>query len=186
MARLISTGLGDLLPMTRSEGRHVSLAIRRLCIQLGHFDDSPLPEDRTLLELGSAFEDLLAGALAARVERSDPGRYIRPGEQECDGIFGTPDLYDLTDHAVIEVKFTRLSTKHDPESTKFWKYWKQLQAYCHMMGTRRGRLHIIHINGDYKFGSLGSAPTYRVWGPDHGEFEESEIADTWSLIKAYS
>ena len=172
--------------MVRSEGKHVSHAIRKLCIQLGHFDDLPLPEDRSLLEIGSAFEDLLASSLAARVMTHEPDRYIRPGEQEHEGIFGTPDMIDLTDMAVIEVKFTKLSTKHDPESPKFWKYWRQIQAYCYMMGLTRGRLHIMHINGDYKFGTPGSMPTYRVWEPDGGEFTQSELESNWAMIRAWA
>ena len=187
MARLVSTGLKDLLPMAgRSDGKHVSHAIRKLCIQLGHFEDTPLPEDRSLLEIGSAFEDLLSESLMRRVAASDPERYFRPGEQECDGIFGTPDLFDLTDKAVIEVKFTRLSTKHDPESPKFWKYWRQIQAYCHMMGTTRGRLHILHVNGDYKWGTPGTQPVYRVWEPDGGEFSDAELESNWAMIRAYA
>lgn len=199
MAQLVSSGLQDLFPMIRSEGRHVSHAIRRLCIQLGHFDDRPLPEDRTRLELGSAFEDALIDALTSalinRVVASDPDRYVRLGEQSLDGIYGTPDLYDLHEQAVIEVKLTWLSLKWDPESPKFWKYWKQLQAYCHMLGTRRAKLWICHINGDYKYGNGDpckwchkevDGPHLHVWEPTDGEFAESELSDTWAMVKAYA
>lgn len=193
MAQLVSTGLGDLIPMVRSEGKHVSHAIRKLCIQLGHFEDTPLPEDRSLLELGSAFEDLLCGALATRVALSDPDRYARIGEQELDGVYGTPDLFDVTDHAVIEVKLTQMSVKHHPDSPKFWRYWKQLQAYCHMLGTNKGRLHIVH-EVDWSFGKLVCPHCnklmyrshYHVWEPDGGEFSQSELESNWQMIKAYA
>lgn len=194
MAQLVSTGLGDLIPMVRSEGKHVSHAIRKLCIQLGHFEDTPLPKDKSLLELGSAFEDLLAKSLMERVAISEPDRYVRLGEQECDGIFGTPDIFDITDHAVIEIKLTQMSVKHDPEGPKFWKYWKQLQAYCHMLDTRKGRLHIVH-EVDWSFGKMGKCPHcgeefgrshYHVWEPDGGEFKKEELESNWAMIRAYA
>lgn len=188
--------------MVRSEGRHVSHAIRKLCIQLGHFEDSPLPEDKTRMELGSAFEDALARALAERMRRSEPDRYAYIGEQCFEGVYGSPDIFDVTDHAVIEVKLTWLSIKHDPEGEKFWKYWKQLQAYCKMLDTRKGRLHIAHVNGDYSYGrgakvcpwckrdlkrdEVGDGPHYHVWEPDGGEFKQAELDSNWAMIKAYS
>jgi len=180
--KLVATGLPDLVPMDRSEGRHVSAAIRRLCIKFGHFDDSPFPDDKTRMELGSAFEDGLADFLARRIVASNPERYIRIGEQVLDGIYGTPDILDLETMTIIEVKLTWLSTKNDPDGKKFWKYWTQIKAYCHMLGIRRGQLWICHINGDYR----GSGPIMNVWEPDAGEFSEDELRTNWSMIRAYS
>lgn len=198
MPQLVSTGLKDLYPMVRSEGKHVSHAIRRVCIQLGHFDDSPFPDDKTRLEMGTSFEDSLVTALANRVQLSDPGRYIRPGELLHNGVYGTLDLFDVINWAVVEVKLTWLSTKWGPDSQKFWKYWKQIQAYCKLMSeftqseVTKGELWICHINGDWKFGGGGpcqwcgkpiDGPHLHVWAD---KFEQGEIDDTWNMIEKWA
>lgn len=193
MALLVKSGIDDLLPMVRSEGRHVSAGIRRMCLALGHYEDTPLPDDRSLLETGNAFEDLLIQAFIDRVAKSQPDRYIRPGEQCLDGVYGTPDLFDLYEHEVVEVKYTQLSVKNDPEGKKFWKYWMQLKAYCKMMGTLRGRLAIMH-GVDWNFGRIDcphcekpvNRSHYHEWRPDGGQFMESEVEDAWRAVKAHS
>ena len=217
MAQLVKSGIGELFPMVRTEGKHVSSAIRRMCIQLGHFDDRPLPADMSLLELGNSFEDALCAALAERFRISAPDRYIRIGEQEFEGIFGTPDLVDLepwldyapgswryefeqaTGPAGIEVKLTQMSVKHDPQSPKFWRYWKQMQAYGKMLDMRKWRLHIVH-EVDWSFGKMGECPHcgklvdrshYHEWEPsssgpnEPGLFTQREMDSAWAMVKAY-
>lgn len=193
MVELVSAGLGDLVPMVRSEGRHVSHAIRRLCIQFGHFEDTPFPQDKTRLELGSAFEDSQALALGSRLAlNGEPDRWIKVGEQEVDGIFGTPDYVDMVDTVGREIKLTWLSIKHDPEGKKFWKYWLQCKAYGYMLGLDTWYLHIAHIMGNYKYDNIepcpwcretGNGPHYHVWKK---QFTESELHDAWAMIKAYA
>lgn len=188
MPQLLRVGLPDLVPMERSQGRHVSHAIRRACIQLGHLDDTEMPEDKTRMEFGSAFEDFVAARVAVRW----PDRYIFVGEQCHEDIYGTLDLFDTQESAVVEIKWTALSTNNDPEGLKFWKYWKQIQAYCVMMGVNKGQLWVCHNNGDYKYGKGGpcqwcgqlvDGPHLHVW---QQEFSDSELADTWALVKAYA
>lgn len=94
MARvtLLSTRFPDLLPARgRSPGVHVSDVIRGLCVRLGYFD-----EERQLsvawAQLGQAHEQ----AIINRLKRHYPhGRYVIPGELQCDGLYLTPDLLDL-------------------------------------------------------------------------------------------
>ena len=195
MVELVQSGLDDLIPMVgRSEGKHVSHAIKRLCLQFGHYEDLPLPEDRSLLELGSAFEDLLAEKLCERVAKSEPDRYMRIGEQEKDGIYGTPDLVDIIERAVVEVKFTRFSIRQDPYGKGFWRYWAQIKAYCAMLEMDTGYLHVAHINGNYNrsrtesipcphCGKPGEGSHYHVW---KGTFNESELHDNWAMVRAYA
>lgn len=187
MAKLVAAGLGELVPMVRSEGKHVSHAIRKVCLQLGHFEDTGLPTDKIRFEMGSSFEDMLALSLAERYRVNNPNRFIRPGELVLDNIYGTPDLFDVEDMAVVEVKLTWMSGKWNPESTKFWKYWKQIQAYAHMLGVNKGRLCIAHVNYYTqvcpwcKEESVG--PHYHEWEED---FSEIQLLDTWNMIKAYA
>lgn len=179
--RLIARGIPELFPMKRGGDprSHVSYIVRDLCLKLGHFESSDDPNPNpNLMELGSTFEDLVADKLAERYARNDPDRYARPGELELDGLIGTMDLMDMFDWAVIEVKLTKMSSRHDIESDKFWKYWVQLQAYCKMIGTRRGRLHIGFINGDYR----GLEVDYQVW---EDEFTDDELNANWRMLVSH-
>lgn len=177
--RLIATGIPELLPMTRSGDprRHISHVINKLCLALGHYergeDDSrPI----SLMETGSAFQDAVATALAHRWAQNSPHRYLEPGELEKDGLIGTPDLYDVIDECIIEIKYTKISARHDPESEKFWKYWVQLKAYCYMMGVTKGRLHVGHVNGNYRDIDI----VYNVWEDD---FTVSDLWENWRMLR---
>ncbi len=178
--RLMSTGIPDLLPMERSDdpSRHVTAVIRYLCLKLGHFDDDGegvTVEQQTRMELGSAFEDLMVKALAARYEKNNY-RYVQPGELFLDGMIGTPDLLDVDDYAIEEIKLTWLSSNHPPEHKKLWKYWVQLKAYCRMAETQQGRLHVCYVNGDYR---EERGPTYRKW---EVEFTQQELHENWRML----
>lgn len=178
-------GIPDLLPMQeRSEGAHVSDIIRYLCIQLGHFEDAGdisdmEAEDQVRLltrwQLGSAMER----AIANRFSEHFPERYIQPGELSQDGLYLTPDLLDVEDYAVEEIKLTWMSTRHEPNSKKFWKYWVQLKAYCHVLQTGLGRLSVCFLNGNYRWGDPGASPVYRRW---EAEFTRQELQENWNML----
>lgn len=174
---IIRTGIAELLPMARSgdPARHVSAIIRSLCLRLGHFGDTGPITDFTRVELGSAFENAVAAGLARRYALAD-SRYVVPGELELDGLIGTPDLLDTVDLRVIEIKLTWISSRHDAESEKFWKYWVQAKAYCHMMDWREAELHIGHISGNYKD---QRSPIYNVW---HDTFSNKELNENWRML----
>jgi hypothetical protein len=178
--KLIASGLSELVPMQRSgdETHHVSWIIRELCIKLGHFTTSSMtPEQQTRMELGSVFEDAVVHALAARYASSDDS-FVQPGEFELDGLIGTPDLLDNQVGAltVIEIKLTWMSSRWDPEDVKYWRYWVQLMAYCKLVGTPHGRLHVCHINGDYRENRL---PDYKVY---EVEFSRAELDENWRML----
>lgn len=186
-SRIVTTGIRELAPMVRGgePGNHVSAIIRDLCIQLGHFDDDevdgPLDADalsrrQTRWELGSAFERCVIDALKLRTLEHQPDRYISPGELEVDGLLGNMDLYDLIDDAVLEMKLTWLSSKHDIESVKFWKYLVQIKAYCYMAKTRRGYLHVCHVMGDYR---ENQSPLYNV---HECLFDQRELIENWRML----
>lgn len=178
--KLIATGIPELIPMVRTGDprRHVSHIIRKLCLALGHFEDTGDP-NTSLMELGSAFEDAVATSLAKRWATAYPDRFIQPGELELGGLIGTPDLFDIIDNAIVEIKLTKISSRHDIESDKFWKYWVQVKTYCTMIGVNTGRVHIGHINGDYK----GIEVHYNVW---EDTFTPSELYENWRMISSHA
>jgi hypothetical protein len=171
--RLTSEGIPDLLPMLdRTDGCHVSSIIHDLCVRLRYFsnDDSSVLTT-TWAQLGCALED----SVVSRYERHYPDRYVRPGELYLDSLYGTPDLIDTVDWAVEEIKLAWMSSNNSPHSSKFWRYWVQVKAYCKMVGTNVGRLHACHVMGDYK----GGGPVYNVW---EGKFTDQELADNWAML----
>lgn len=178
---LLFEGMPDLLPMEgRSPGIHVSEVIHDLCIRLGHYEERELDSaGLTRMQLGSSFE----WAIANRWALQYPDRYLPMGEMEKDGIFGTPDLVDIEDWAVEEIKLTWVSSRHEPDSQKFWRYWVQIKSYCMMVGTNIGRLSVCHVNGDYKYNDGGGGPVYRKW---ERQFEDHELAENWRLITTHA
>lgn len=175
--RLVGEGMPDLLPMQgRSEGVHVSHIIHDLCLRLGHYkatdDEEKGPDRYTRMGLGSAWE----WALIERYTRTFVGRYSVIGELECDGFYLTPDMIDETDLAVHEMKCTWASSRHAADSEKFWRYWVQLKAYCKALGTTKGVLHVVFVNGDYRD---NRSPVYRVW---ECEWTQEEIDANWHML----
>lgn len=179
---LITTGIPELCPMIRTgeEVNHVSTILRSLCLKLGHYEDRD-EEDRpqTMWEIGSAFERSVIRSLTERYALTFPDRYLIPGTLAFDGLEGNPDLIDLVEDKVVEVKLSWMSSRHDPEGEKFWKYWKQGQSYAKMWGTRTVQVHVCHINGDYKYKN-GPEPIYNAW---EWEFYQHEIDETWRMLK---
>ena len=182
---LIHEGIPALDPMlNRSPGMHISTIIRSLCIRLGHFDPEKFNDDNkvTRFEMGNAFEDAVIHALRARWTKYDPDRYVDIGELEKDDLFGTPDLYDVIDDIIHEMKLTWMSSRRGPGDEKFWKYEVQIKAYCWMIESTTAHLHVAYLNGDYSYKSPGGDPTYRVW---KYEFTPSELAENWLMLKTH-
>lgn len=170
--RLVQAGLLDLFPMERSSGVHVSDPLQRILRSLDPARYTDEPPNQLRLNLGSALEHAIADAL----EKREPDRYVRPGELQLDGIFGTPDLIDLLDWTVCEIKLTWMSCRDaDPEDVKFWRYWVQLKAYCKMANAHRGRLWVVFINGDYR----EREPVGIAW---EQEFEQAELDENWGML----
>jgi hypothetical protein len=178
---LVEREIPDLLPMDhRAPGLHVSSIIHDLCIELGHYEDSSdkkLPMTR--LQIGQAIE----WALIERMRRHFPDRYGKVGELTLDGISGNADLFDHYDFITDEIKCTWLSARHadDPSSKKLWKYWVQLKAYCRMLETGIGRLHIVCLNGYYTYKD-GDGPQYRLW---KAAFSRKELDDNWAMLRKH-
>jgi len=157
----------------------VSSAIHRImkAIYPDRFTDAPIDQVRALL--GNAVEKAVIAALHERY----PGRYVIPGELHYDGIYGTPDLWDIEDHpdgpATVEVKCTWASSRRaeDIEDSWFWRYWVQAKSYAKMAGMRRTVLIIVFIVGDWKSGP----PIALAWEDLH---TDEELDTNWDMIKA--
>ena len=155
--------------------------------QLGAWASEEHHQVHTLTQLGCALEH----AIANRYSKQFPNRFICPGEVCKDGIFLTPDLWEPTPHASLlapygiidEIKFTKYSTKRSFGDDEFWSYETQLKSYCHVFGTKVGRLKICHVNGDYSFSKERGGATFNEW---RGEFTEGELRGNWAMLLKHS
>lgn len=172
---LIRDTAPSLLPMKRTPGQHISPLITQLQVALGHFDPQDKDNIAAVFELGNALEH----AIVERLAMDDPDRYDRPGEVKCDGLIGTPDLFDYTLNADTEIKCTWASTKHGPGSKKFWGYECQMKCYCYMSGWTKSVLHVCFLNGNYLWNSATWGPQWRTW---EYQFTEMELAQNWKMI----
>lgn len=176
---LISQNIPDLLPMQRSAGLHHSDVLSDLAIRLGWYEKSELSMSR--LQLGCALEDMLA----QRYAQHYPDRFIRIGELDIDGLPITPDLtdtwgYKFTSQSPIiprEIKLTWLSSRHDPSSDIFRRFWWQIKSQCIAMNTDYGMLDITHINGKYDYAN--PSVDSNVWGQ---KFTQKELSDHRTVI----
>lgn len=153
----------------RSVGLHVSQIIRHMMVTSGLEEQSDFTEDdlNQFAVIGRLWEQMLADTMFK------PPRYQRPGEIECDGIYGSPDAVDTEDCTLAEYKVTWKSSNRAIES--FFKYMLQVKAYCYMLGLTRCRLYVCFICGNYK----PPLPQFKAW---EIEFSPHELKDNWRML----
>jgi hypothetical protein len=171
---LEETEMPDLCPMLgRSKGIHVSTVVNYIAKERGYLPRMDKIFPVVWGQLGKAFENSIARSYRIHY----PGRFVDLGELELDGIYGTPDLYDLEQDCIDEIKLAWLGSKRTPADKKFWRYIAQLKSYCRMADTRIGRLKVCHLFSDY----AGSPPCYRQY---LFRFSKFDLASNWALIKS--
>jgi hypothetical protein len=202
IVRTIPGSLPDLLGAKQYTPRtnltaHVSAIIKHILIGLDPKryggtrgpGGEPSEAARNMWEIGLAFEDVLSQALVDRFTINTAGhvaglpRYFRPGEFTADRITGTPDILDILDRCVEEWKCTWMSSRLPLEDDKFWHYWVQLKAYLKLVGYRKGRLRVLHLNGDYSRDGQGPCPVFRCV---EAEFTQVEIDENWAMLKSHA
>jgi hypothetical protein len=171
----VVTTVNDLTVVTgpaRSAGLHVSSIIKAILLRLE-------PErfggelDHNRIQLGFTVERVIEEAWRAR--RVD---VIRPGEIVKDGIAGSPDgvRFDEAGAIVEEIKCTWMSNRGCPDDKKFIHWLWQIKAYCHLLDTRRARLSVFFVNGDY---AKNREPQFCAWDL---AFHDGEIAENWMML----
>lgn len=170
----------------RSKGLHVSTIYR----DIEHTMNGDRPPDSELSPselkrlgnyraMGFAWERAIEHSL---VDAFATGTVIRPGEFTLDGIHCTPDLFDIEDYALEEWKATWRSMNridragiYNALDKDFWVWGVQMKAYLRVLQTRRARLRVFFVNGDYR----ESGPRTRGWQLD---FTQKELDDNWAML----
>ena len=96
-------------------------------------------------ELGGALEDVLADAIVRRLPS-----WVKPDPQACDGVWMSPDGYSAKTRTIDEIKATWKSARNFRETAKFHGYTIQTLAYMKGWKATRGRIHVVHLNGDWR------------------------------------
>jgi len=159
--------------MYRKPGLHLSDIIQYLCLSRGMFKETPT--NSTRLQLGLAFE----WATKARY-RADPRYNYVEMPFTKDKIHCNPDFVDLN-MSVDEFKLTWLSSSKGWDADAFWKYIIQVMAYCYGLDYNTGRLHVCHVNGDYKWGTPGAEPTCPVY-EEH--WTRRDLLRNWEMLRS--
>lgn len=122
---------------------------------------------------GFLWEHVYGMAHREALERED---LVRPGEMYLDGITGSPDLVDLINWRLIELKFRWMSAwKFDQLEKYFWLELVQVKGYCKMAGMNEAELWVFFVNGDYR------PPRPNVRG-NLLTFSDQEIDESWGVI----
>ena len=102
---------------------------------------------------------------------------IRPGEMCIDGIFLTPDGYNIETEQLEEYKYTSKSSKGGIYDNPKFRRWLQYQipAYLHALNLTVCCLRVYFSRGDYTDGKP-------IWMEYTIEYQEQEIAEIWEMI----
>lgn len=130
------------------------------------------------MALGLAWEEWWSKQLEAEY-----GAVFHPGEQECDGIIGTPDgicavkLDDGREVVVVEeIKLSYFSQAREfTDGCWELRLW-QVLGYCKMMGLNHGRFWVMHLNGGYR------PPAEPEFEELVFEFTNEEIDANWRMV----
>ena len=188
----------------RSPGVHVTGIIRAIAMETGilkmeQIEDLALVEIRPSMRfddpvvalrvcMGLAWEDFYI-----REVLGSEGVIPHPGEYCVDGVYMSLDGEALTQVIVDnqpqhklkvhEVKCTYKSTatvgETEGELLGQFLWLAQIKAYCKAAGTNLADLHVLFVNGNYKY------PLQPVKRRFHLEFEDWEIEDNWNMLCAY-
>ena len=160
----------------RSKGRHQSEIIKYIMTRLEpkRFAGSGEPDSK-LWEIGFIWEEI-----AARVLTRKFGIIKHQVELERDGIFMTLDGWNSKLQRVREYKATKISSRHQITSNRYWHWHAQLKGYCLEMGTREAEIIPLYINGGYesaggRFGAVACRPVVV-------EYSRGEIRENWDMM----
>ena len=130
---------------------------------------------RATFEVGHTVEDMLAATLSGRLgwEKPKPRR-------SAEGIWCSPDGWNASTGTLDEMKATWKSAKDFQGGTKWQLYVWQMLAYAHVFKAKRVRLHILHMNGDWRPPRPMPPKTY-ILRPT-----PREIAENWSMITTHA
>lgn len=175
---------GQPMGLGRSAGDHLSQIIKFIGFEQGErWGNQPTFGDPGLtLAFGFMFESAFDSIFSRYMQ------YQRQVEQQgeicSDGIYMTPDGFNVADGYVEEYKATWRSMKkwNVDFADHFWHWLIQVQGYCHGLGTNKARIIAFFTQGSYKFGDpVEGGPRIRM---REFEFTDAELKGNWQRVLA--
>jgi hypothetical protein len=181
----------------RSKGTHVSGIIRNIALEMGVLksdgvDEPTMADIRVITDPTAIMRILIGLAWEEFYLPQIPNVKKHPGEMCVDGVYMTPDGIEngraplgcsgplgRSPSIIHEVKATYKSLKTASDLNSQWLWMTQISAYCKGYGTRFARLHVLFLNGDYKY---PLQPQVKAWDI---EFEQAEIDRNWDMLREY-
>lgn len=143
---------------SRYPGLHFSTIVNDYVDTLYPMNYPEIPEAQrfALYEMGDVIEDLIADELRRRNED-----WVKPTPKKVSGVWLSPDGWAQSSRTIDEMKSTRISCGKVirrptgqidgiEEHHKLLKHVLQLKGYMHGWGAKRGRLHELFLNGDWR------------------------------------
>jgi hypothetical protein len=171
-------------PLSRAPGLHLSDVLRHVAVKIGKLTPGErLEEDYPWrMAMGNMWEEFYFSLHPEYVWQV--GEEIVDGiAMNCDGLSMVPELAE-SPFVLIETKCTEckiVSSAEDLEqkfSKNWWIYQHQARGYCRGYAVDTVVWPMLHYRGDWQ-GSGPVAMEYTVG------FSESEIAQTWEMVKTY-
>lgn len=135
------------------------------------FDDNT----RATFEAGHVIEEMIANVMARRAG------WVKPEpRQSFEGIWCSPDGYAQSTGTLDEMKATWKSSKDFVGSAKWLLYLWQVLSYAHVYQAKRIRLHIMHMNGDWRPPRPVPPKTYII------RPSPSDIAANWNMVTQHA
>lgn len=104
-------------------------------------------------------------------------KVVRPGEICLDGIYMTPDGYDIEQQCLQEWKYTNKSSNTPITHDKFSRWVQyQIPSYLKALSLTKCILHVYYARGNYTTGEP-------IWKQHTLIYSQQEIDETWDAIK---
>lgn len=132
---------------------------------------------RATFEAGHVIEEIIAQHMAKRAGWSKPSPQFEPvGKGRHARIWCSPDGYTLATRTIDEMKATWKSSRDFRSTPKWQLYLWQVLGYMYAFGATRARLHVMHMNGDWRPPRPEPPKTYIVTP------SRKEIDENWAMI----
>lgn len=140
-------------------------------------DTPPEFDERTraTFEVGHTVEDMLAATLSTRLG------WVKPEpRRSAEGIWCSPDGWSAGTGTLDEMKATWKSARDFQGGAKWQLYVWQMLAYAHVFKAKRVRLHVLHMNGDWRPPRPMPPKTY-ILRPT-----ARDISENWAMLTGHA
>ncbi len=167
----------------RTPGLHVSDITTAILAELApdvYAKDYHPADSANWQQTGFLWETIIGAALGQHAVSAPDQTRFRPGELTKDGIICSPDSVLIEpDGGLVNEEFKatwKSATHFDLESLKYLYWQLQFKAYAHVLGTRRSRLFVLFLNGDYNR-YVPELRRYEI------EWTADELETCWAMLK---